>query len=118
MVKICHFGVISWAKRVHLGLNGLNSRTVQRVSFWPISSPSRPLYSLKKAVWEVISMESGYLGLIGEIGQFWSNGPVASEHLVRRPVFKRHDISETGSISGICLWAIPECHFGAKTGFL
>jgi len=31
--KIGHFGAIPWSKMDHFGLNGLNSRTVQRVSF-------------------------------------------------------------------------------------
>jgi len=62
-------------------------------------------------------MESGYLGLIGGIGQFWSSGSFASGYLARKPVFKEHDIPEKGFISGPCLWAIPECHFGVKTGF-
>jgi len=63
-------------------------------------------------------MESGYLGLIGGIGQFCSTGLFASGYLARKPVFKGYDIPETGSISGLCLWAIPECHFGVKQGLL
>jgi len=48
-------------------------------------------------------MESVYLGLIGGIGQFWSNGPFASGYLARKPVFKGHDIPEKVFISGPCL---------------
>jgi len=48
-------------------------------------------------------MESGYLGLIEGIGQFWPGRSFVSEHLVRRPVFKGHDIPEKGFISGLCL---------------
>jgi len=65
----------------------------------PLKAPIWP----QKGCFGVVSMESGYLGLIGGIGQFWSTGSFASGHLVRRPVFKGHDISKTGSISGICL---------------
>jgi len=48
-------------------------------------------------------MESGYLGLIGEIGQFWSTGSFVSGYLARKPVFKGHGILEKGFISGPCL---------------
>jgi len=48
-------------------------------------------------------MESGYLGLIGGIGQFLSNGPFASGYLARRSVFNGHDIPEKGFISDLCL---------------
>jgi len=40
----------------------------------------------------VVSRESGYLGLIGGIGQLWSTGPFASGYLARKPVFKEQDI--------------------------
>jgi len=48
-------------------------------------------------------MKSGYLGLIGKIGQFYSNGSFASGYLARKPVFKGHGIPKKGFISGLCL---------------